>query len=1142
MSSIMDMLGQNSNIITTLLSSGNSGNANWSDIIRQLLFNKYIDYPMRSNLPIYLNSWDMQQHMTGSVISQNLMGMAPMNPQGMRIAIEFMEKVMNFKNMVPSFIQNGQMTQLGQNVNSAMNKLLGMAGSITPDYAQMGSSINAIMGGGGAASYGYNPSIKLMNDLLSGTYINPAHTKLRSVFGGNDMVEFLMMGKNYGMFRENNNVAATTQNLADITFRSMQAFGIENKEQALRSLLEISGGEIDISNTGQLRQTLDRVKALSDSTGLAMDIIKQLLQTTTEVSKQLNLPTATGFNLGLQTIQTVRNLNYGLPALASGPLHSGAPEVVQQNAALAVNLSLASSSQGRIIGQYKGLMESLGIYSGSNVEKAIQNREHYNPENDYAAIKAKLAGQGWSEDKINTVLPSMLATTVPSTDTNLASTHFKDQWRIIARENNIKEMNEFLDEATSQDRKIAIWKDYKALFMDKSQKLYPNMTAIEREAALTYEAQTYIRKEELDKQKLIDREKSSKDYIKRVYGNLQRGSMGAPLYDALMASLGNNPFKVAVGIAGGEPDVLMAGTSLADTYQFSLDLESNPELKAKHEYTSAIMGGLLTDRTLINELSGVTNLDKLVEGAVDLSPEGIKELNRIKGPVSFIRALNELKLEANKANIGSIAKYLKDTKNSYVEELSGIFSNRPTVFTDKAAFDDKGWTYTEESPEVSFEKFPGVSKGLDYSKISGYEEFLKRYGYVRAGAANPKYFPNDSIYNEGEADKFYKEASEIAGDEKKWGNLLKKYPGLPTSILMEGAKRAFGEGSDKYKEKFFDIKKIEYLSKIAGFSSTQINTWKEKTFSALSDSIGMEFPEAKTYDELMTQMKKAGYDVTKYEDPMTKYKRYVAKMDETQAAYIAAKEREKITLASDYDTWISKQLTDTNSSIYTGAFIDEQVKAFSDKEYTAEDTDMLNKISTEYERLISANPLIEKTKGSGALFAQVYATVAKGKTSLQQMKKLSGKFFDGGRVNLAGNISQINKPSQMASDEEERLLDTIFDDLSTEEKLSILYSKGDEAKEQFFKTINKKSKSLSLLKGYIDRNADTGEDADKERLFELARYRSHQNKSIDLIKNATSFEEKISKLLDHLMGFPEKLIKLFNDVSKLASVAAEKWK
>ena len=234
------------------------------------------------------------------------------------ITIDRMTKGIGIGSTMPYMIdKSGQTTQFGKIVGDLYQNVLGFGAS---PYSQMGSIQNTVrdaMKGiifdpGSVSRYGSGMSTyqakTVVEDLMKGTYSDTLLSKKRGVFNAEDMTEILRMGRDYDVFKGTSvrDISKKTLAFSDLVQQSMGTFQTSSKEDAIRSLLEITGGEVSLQDTSKLKGLMDKVKNLSESANVSVQLMKQILERSAELQKSLGGVADTGTTTALSAMQSLR--------------------------------------------------------------------------------------------------------------------------------------------------------------------------------------------------------------------------------------------------------------------------------------------------------------------------------------------------------------------------------------------------------------------------------------------------------------------------------------------------------------------------------------------------------------------------------------------------------------------------------------------------------------------------------------------------------------------------------------------------------------------------------------------------------------------------------------------------------------------
>lgn len=214
----------------------------------------------------------------------------------------------------------GKPTGISNMLNQYMNQAFSAIGMSMPDMGMTIGMIRQSVKGLSRPGEEYGlwgegldigETTELYNKIMKGTFRDEDQNQLWGAFNHKDMVEMLQLSREMGVYK-NTNISKIPDKLFEfsgILEKGMTVFGTNNKQEALQNILELTGGETDILETGKLTDTLNRLNNLSELTNISVDIIKKVLETSSGISKSLGMTTATGNQIGLNTFETIRILN-----------------------------------------------------------------------------------------------------------------------------------------------------------------------------------------------------------------------------------------------------------------------------------------------------------------------------------------------------------------------------------------------------------------------------------------------------------------------------------------------------------------------------------------------------------------------------------------------------------------------------------------------------------------------------------------------------------------------------------------------------------------------------------------------------------------------------------------------------------------
>lgn len=291
-------------------------------VIQQLMnfiMGKISPYQQRVEAPVWMYQADMNRIVASTQIANSMRQNDNMNP----VMLSAMSSIMRGVGISDPgsylYDASGQPSAFGNMVSSYIPKLfkldtpwMNMGTSQVSLWNQMkGLSLvgdpNAIYRPGmGLSQF---QSEELLTSLMRGTYSDSMLTKQRGLWGQRDIVEISGIARDYGVFRgaSKDDLPRRIQDFGSIVSKSMMTFNTPDKESAVRMLIEATGGGIDLNNTSELRNTLDRIKGLSESANLSIQVLKSAIQRGQEVSKLMGLSTMTGTNMVMGAMTTLRS-------------------------------------------------------------------------------------------------------------------------------------------------------------------------------------------------------------------------------------------------------------------------------------------------------------------------------------------------------------------------------------------------------------------------------------------------------------------------------------------------------------------------------------------------------------------------------------------------------------------------------------------------------------------------------------------------------------------------------------------------------------------------------------------------------------------------------------------------------------------
>lgn len=286
--------------------------------LMKFIMGKISPYQQRVEAPIWMYQNDMSKIVANTNIANSMRQNDNMNPVMLSAMSTMMRSVGISDPSSYLYDQSGQPSALGNMITSYIPKIfkmdnpwMNMGTSQVSLWNQMkGLSLvgdpNAIYRPGmGLSQF---QSEDLLTSLMKGTYSDSMLTQQRGLWGQKDIVEISGIGRDYGLFRgaSKADLPKRIQDFGSVVSQSMMTFNTPDKESAVRMLIEATGGGIDLNNTSELRNTLDRIKGLSESANLSIQVLKSAIQRGQEVSKLMGLSTMTGTNIVMGAMTSLR--------------------------------------------------------------------------------------------------------------------------------------------------------------------------------------------------------------------------------------------------------------------------------------------------------------------------------------------------------------------------------------------------------------------------------------------------------------------------------------------------------------------------------------------------------------------------------------------------------------------------------------------------------------------------------------------------------------------------------------------------------------------------------------------------------------------------------------------------------------------
>lgn len=580
------------------------------------------------------------------------------------------------KTLLPSLTLPHQ--QIGEMSNIVYNA---MAGLVPPDDE---SSKNRF--GRGVTR---EKARDIVNQLLDTTYTDESTTQTKGMWKASDMMELTRMSRDFGVLRntESDDMARKITNFGSIIQQAMGTFNVSTKEEGLKSILDMTGGSVDLTDTSKLRLALDKIKSLSEMTNLSVQVIKQVIEQGQEVSKQMNISAGAGTNIALSSLNQWHNMTTEM---------KGALPVTQNEAVATMNTFRAQ------------VVSSHHIQEFSKIYGAAKNAGYTDLADEM--LKAQMSNKPYNireyEQEYETRRKAELATKniTDTTEQNMILSREKSIGKVTGQEaitsDNPFIENTFINQVVNtiaDTDKQTIQKfnqgefnkqnkpeDYQKAFTILSSNLYTQLTAKGHKpetASLlsnTYAANYLNQPEILERLKKEEEERVrlSAGIKSAEFDRINEATASHGITKLLSGASLSNVFDDI--IYGTTTKQLQQGTApVKEAIEFQKFGWLTPNFKEKLTYAKSIYGGYVTSQSTFDELSKLDTTsqaqiitseeENIYKDVADPTIKNLQEKAIRTGRTLTTQRAYELSMQLNKESAAST--------NQYISALKRISSN-----------------------------------------------------------------------------------------------------------------------------------------------------------------------------------------------------------------------------------------------------------------------------------------------------------------------------------------------------------------------------------------------------------------------------------------------------------------------------------
>lgn len=633
------------------------------------------------------------------------------NPMAIGAASHLLQG-MGVENANKMFIDNtGNVTQLGTMISMTADKLLGVDSNPWASLGNAKASFWAQMKGlnFGREATGLAPAQinTVVDQLMYGTYVDASMSQTRGLWNQNDIMSIAAIGRDYNLYKGVGvgDIAKKTHDLGRTIQSSMNTFGVSNKEEALRAIIEVTGGDIDITDTSKYQNMLNRIKSIGESANLSAQVLKAVLDRGTEIGKLLGNTGVTSTNLNLAAIDTIRLSNNKLSfPIGTQQLQRMMSDELQQIAASDASSRLGSLlvTGGKDYEEYltntyintgrKMTAEDYNRIKGELINKRVkdQNISMYQASQDIelelrrnkykgAEIISEKNPEYYSRMSIQADFRYLADTAInPEQRKIFERLATPDLYKKQALETLQKEFNDktIVDPDIEETADVLRKRDLssvEAATIDYISKVYQeyNPGTNEKEAIAFAENnfQNYVNQRQISADKKRSQLADNKRFIEETAKEYTR-KQSSGLSDALRSYMSGESILTAVEAAFPTPDLGYAQNT-KNVREFSRFLISDPEAREKMYWGMALMGGRLSEPGQVQNLLDISYND------IQENKDYTKQLKTLLGSGAEItpNAINE---ELLKQNINlSTMELLRVTKAYNPKHLKDLFDKRP---------------------------------------------------------------------------------------------------------------------------------------------------------------------------------------------------------------------------------------------------------------------------------------------------------------------------------------------------------------------------------------------------------------------------------------------------------------------------------